>query len=87
MLTRELVRLARHDLGSLDGTHLGDPTRRGLHLSDGAKLIRRVSRDANVVRALQNQLDITDLEYLGAALFRVATSGVEDIINKRVCKI
>jgi hypothetical protein len=76
---------AGHDLGRLNRAHLGDPSLAGLGLADSAQLVRCVTRDADVVGALENQLDVTDLEYLGAALFGEAAGGVQDIVNEVVC--
>ena len=51
------VILARHDLSGLDGAHLGDPRRTGLHLTNGAQLVAGVSGNANVVGALEDELE------------------------------
>lgn len=76
---------AAGDLGSLNSAHLGDPSRRRLDLAHGADLVAGVSGDTNVVAALEGELDVTDLEDLGAALFGVLASGVENLVDEAVC--
>jgi hypothetical protein len=65
--------LATSNLGGLNSTHLGDPSRRGLDLPNGANLVAGISWDANVVTTLQGELNVTDLELLGTALLGVLT--------------
>lgn len=59
-----LLALARGYLGCLDGAHLGDPGSRGLDLAHGTKLVRGVARDADIVSAFQDELDVANLEDL-----------------------
>lgn len=81
------VALARHDLRSLDGAHLGDPTLGGQHLSDSAELVRGVAGDADVVGALKDKLDVANLEDLGAALLGIVAGRVQKAVHKRVGKV
>lgn len=64
------------DFGRLDRAHLGDPALGGLDLAHGAQLVRRVARDADVVDALQDNLDVANLKHLGAALLGVGAGRV-----------
>ena len=81
------VILARHDLSGLDGAHLGDPRRTGLHLTNGAQLVAGVSGNANVVGALEDELDVADLQHLGSSFLGVAASRVEDVVHKGIRQI
>jgi hypothetical protein len=82
-----VVLCSRRDLGSLNNAHLGDPSQRRLHLADSPQLVGRVAGDADIVRALQHQLQITDLEYLRPAFLGVAACGVQHTVDKRVCEV
>jgi hypothetical protein len=55
-----------------------------LNLADGTDLIGGVARDANVVATLESELDVTDLEDLAAAFFRILAGCLEDLINEVV---
>jgi hypothetical protein len=77
-----LVILARCDLGRLDSAHLGDPVGRWLHLANGTELVRCVARNADVVNALEDQLNVADLQDLATTLLGQPTGHVHDIINK-----
>jgi hypothetical protein len=52
------------NLGSLDSTHLGDPSLSRLELSDCPDLITGVAWNANVIVAFKNELDISNLQCL-----------------------
>lgn len=80
-----LLALAGHNLRSLDGAHFGNPTRGGLNLADRSKLIRRITRDADVVGTLENELDVANLEDLGAALLGVLAGNLKDIVYEGIC--
>lgn len=82
-----LLALAGHDLGGLDGAHLGDPAGRGLDLADSTEFIGRVARHANVVGALKDQLDIANLEDLGATLLGVAAGSMENVIDEAISHV
>lgn len=82
-----VVLCGRSDLGSLDDAHLCDPGHTRLDLADGAQLVRRVAGDADVVCALEHELQIADLKDLGASLFGIAACGVEHAVDKRVGQV
>lgn len=71
----------------MDGAHLGDPGRAGLDFADGAKLLARVTGDADVVGALEDELNVADLEDLAPALLGVAAGGVKDAVDETVGKV
>ena len=58
-----------------------------MDLASNAQLVTGISRDSNVVGTLQDELDIANLEDLGATLFGVAASCMQHIIDERVGKI
>ncbi len=61
------IRLPPRNLRSLDGTQLLGPSLRRLDLLHGAQLIRGVARDADVVVAFEDELQVADLEGGGGA--------------------
>jgi hypothetical protein len=83
-LRRALLSLTRSDLGGLDGAHLGDPSRSRLHLANGAEIVRRIAGNADVVCALENELDVANLQDLGSTLLGVAAGRSKDVVNKAV---
>lgn len=54
--------LSTRDLGGLNSTHLRDPSWGRLNLADRADFVASIAGDANVVAALEGELDIADLE-------------------------
>lgn len=76
------ISLARNNLGGLHSAHLLNPRAVGLHLSDRTQLLTRVAGDADVVGALQDQLNVADFEDLGAALLGVPAGLGNSIINE-----
>ena len=56
------VRLPTHNLRRTNGIHLGRPTRRGHNLAHSTDFIGRVAGDTDVVVALENDLDVADVE-------------------------
>ena len=56
------VRLATHNLGRIDCIHLGGPALRGHNLPHSSYFIRGVTRNANIVVALEDDLDIADIK-------------------------
>lgn len=81
------IPLPWHDLRCLHGAHLADPRGRGLDLADGAQFVGRVARDADIVRALQHELDVADLQHLGPALLSVTAGRGEHAIDERVGEV
>lgn len=61
------IRLSPRDFRSLDGTQLLGPSLRGLDLLHGAQLVRGVARDADIVVAFEDELQVADLEGGGGA--------------------
>ena len=78
------ISLARHDLSGLYRAHLGDPLRIRLHLAHRPELVTRVARNTDIVGALQNELDVADLQNLGSSLLGVAGGCVEDALGEGV---
>jgi hypothetical protein len=76
--------LATGNLGRLHRAHLCDPGRGRLNLAHGTDLVGGVAGDANVVAALEGQLDVADLEDLAAALLGILASCLEDLIDEVV---
>lgn len=56
------VRLATHDLGGVNGIHLGRPALRRHNFAHSSHFVRRVTRNTDVVVALENDLDITNVK-------------------------
>ena len=79
--------LSTSDLRSLNCTHLGDPSSRRLNLADGTNLVAGVAWNANVVAALEGELDVANLEDLGAAFFGVLAGCLEDLIDEGIGNI
>lgn len=73
-----------HDLGSLDSIHLLCPSCSWLELPDRADLVQAVTRYANVVVSLQNNLDIANVERRVWTNFCKSTRGSDDIVDKVV---
>lgn len=72
------------NLAGLNSAHLRDPALRGKELAHGANLVGRVAGDADVVVALEDQLDVADLKGLGAASFGALAGGGDDLIDEFV---
>jgi hypothetical protein len=79
-------RLPTHDLGSLNSFHFFVPSGSRNQLPYGADLIRGVSWDADVVVALEDQLDIADVELGRLAEFgklaSVGENGIDEVVSK-----
>lgn len=76
------LRPALGDLGGLDGRHFLQPTLGGLGLLDGAEIIGCESRDAHVVVALQDELDVTELEGRRGTQLGQATGLGDHVVDK-----
>lgn len=72
------------NLTRLNRTHLIDPTLRRLKLANGTDLIRRIAGNADIVVALENELDVADLQCLGAASFGALASCGDDLVYEFV---
>jgi hypothetical protein len=68
----------------LNSAHLRDPSRRRLNLAYGTDLIAGVAGNADVVASLEGELDVTDLEDLGAAFLGVLAGCLENLIDEGV---
>ena len=80
------VRLPTHDLRRVHRTHLVRPALRRHNLPHSPHLIRRVSWNTDIVVALENDLDIANVE-LGrvaqlAKLARVADDVVDEVVGE-----
>lgn len=58
-----------------------------LDLADGAQLVRRVPRDADVVGALDRHLEVAGLENLATARRRQPACGFGDVIHERISRV
>lgn len=80
------VRLPTHNLRRIHRTHLIRPALRRHNLAHSPHLIRRISRNTNVVVALENDLDIADVELWRVAelakLARVADDVVDEVVSE-----
>ena len=74
-------------LRSLDCTHLLRPTGGRLGTTHSSNLVAAEARDADVVLALEDELEIADVEGGGAAEFGEATRGGDEIVDKVVCDL
>lgn len=78
------IRLPPRNLRSLDGTQLLGPSLRRLDLLHRAQLVRGVARDADVVVAFEDELQIADLEGGGGAQLGELAGGGDDLIDEVV---
>ena len=81
---RSQIRLSTRNLGGLDGTQLLGPSLRGLDLLDGAQLVRGVARDADVVVAFEDQLQVANLEGGRGAQLGELAGGGDDLVDEIV---
>lgn len=81
------VGLPAHDLCRVDRLHLVHPPSRRHNFPHRAHLVRRVAGDADVVAALENVLDVADVELRAVAELRQLAGVGNDIINEVVCKL
>jgi hypothetical protein len=58
-----------------------------LNLANGADLIAGVAGNANVVATFEGELDVADLEDLGASFLGILASCLEDLIDEGVCDV
>lgn len=72
------------NLGSLDSTHLVDPTRSRRDLADGTDLVARIARDADVITTLEGELDITNLQNLATTFLGILAGSLKHLINEVV---
>jgi hypothetical protein len=73
------------DLGSLNSTHLADPRSRGLDLAHSTDLIAGIAGDADVITTLEGELDIANLQDLGAPFLCVLACCLQDLVDKLIC--
>jgi len=78
------IRLPPRNLRSLDGTQLLGPSLRRLDLLHRAQLVRGVARDADVVVAFEDELQVADLEGGGGAQLGELAGGGDDLIDEVV---
>lgn len=55
-----------------------------MDLANGSDFVRGVAGDTDIVAALEGELDVTDFEDSGTALFGVLACGLEDLVDKVV---
>lgn len=78
------IPLPPSNLTRLNRTHLIDPSLRRLKLADCTDLIRRIARDTDIVIALKDELDVADLEGLGAAGFGALAGCGDDLVDELI---
>ena len=79
-----LLSLALGDLCSLNGRHLLSPALSRLRLLYGTQVVSCKARDAHVVVAFQDELDVSNLESGGWAQFGETAGCGDDIVDKVV---
>lgn len=82
-----LLVLTLSDLGSLDSRHLLSPALGRLRLLDSAEVIGREARDTHVVVALEDELNIAQLEGRGRAQLCETTGLGDDFVDEVVCHL
>jgi hypothetical protein len=60
------------------------PARRGIVSADGAQLVGGVAWDTDVVVALENELEVAELEVVGLAQFGDFAGGSDDLVDESV---
>lgn len=78
------VRLPAHDLGRIDRLHLVHPTCSWHDLAHGAHFIRCVAGDADVVVALEDELEVADVELGRFAQLAKLACAADDVVDKVV---
>jgi len=78
------VHLTPGNLAGLDRAHLGNPSLRRLELAHSPDLVGCVAGDADVVVALEDELDVANLERLGAASFGALAGCGDDLVDEFV---
>jgi hypothetical protein len=58
-----------------------------LYLADGTDLIAGVAGNADIVATLESELDVADLEDLGATFLGVLASRLKDLIDEIISDI
>lgn len=76
--------LPARNLRSLDSRQLLRPSCRGLHLLHGAQLVARETGDADVVVALEDELQVADFELGGLAELGELAGGDDDLVDEFV---
>jgi hypothetical protein len=84
-MQKSVTALPTGNLGCLYSAHLRNPRWSRLDLAHSANLVRGVAGDADVVASLERELDVADLEELGAALLGVLAGGLQDLVDEVVC--
>jgi hypothetical protein len=78
------IAFATSNLGSLNCTHLGNPALCWLELPDSTNLIAGITWNTDVVVALQDKLDITDLKSFRATSLGAFASSRDDLVDKLI---
>ena len=73
-----------HHLCPVDGVHLLQKRRARLHLAYGPDLVRCVTRDADIIVALEHELDVADLEGGRVAQLGQLAGRGDDVVGELV---
>lgn len=76
------ISLASSNFSSLNSTQLLSPTRSRLRFFDGTQLVGSVARHADVIVALENELEISKFEGRRLAEFCEAAGCDNDLVDK-----
>lgn len=58
-----------------------------MNLANGADLIAGVAWDADVVATFEGELDVADLEDLGATFLGILAGSLKDLVDESVCDV
>ena len=72
------------NLCSLDSTHLADPGRRRLDLPNSTDLVASVAGNADVVATFKGELNIANLQDLGATFLRILACRLQNLVDKLI---
>lgn len=81
------IRFSPGELRRLHRAEFLRPSLGRLYLPDGTQLVRRVTRHANVVVALEDKLNVSELEGGGLAELCKTASSYDNLINKVICDL
>lgn len=87
MLRCSIIGFSPGELRSLHSAEFLRPSLGRLYLPDGTQLVRCVTRHADVVVALEDKLNVSELEGGGLAELCKTASSYDNLINKVICDL